>query len=93
MRTFAEMNEHEPTAANIARHRMHYGKREARRDSRIHSIATFFQHFDTRIRGQMMDADDHRMLRADWSFIACRKAGIHSLLCRQMEASAKAETG
>jgi hypothetical protein len=61
---------------------MNHGQRKARCHGGIDSIASLFERFDSSVRRQMMDADDHRVLCADRSFIACRKRGVYGLLRR-----------
>jgi hypothetical protein len=45
---------------------MNDGESEAHGDSRVDGIASGFHDIDTGLRGKLVDADDHGVLRPHW---------------------------
>jgi len=56
-------NQHESTAAQISRRRMHHRQRESRSHRCIDRIAAGLHDLDSRPRGQLVNADHDSMLR------------------------------
>jgi hypothetical protein len=57
--------EHESAAPNVAGLRMHDREREADGDSGVDGIASGFHDVLASLRGKLMDADHHGVLRAN----------------------------
>ena len=65
-------NEHETTAAEIARGRVHHRQGECGRDGSVDSIAAGLHHFHAGAGGQLMDARYHAVIG---------HFGVHATAC------------
>jgi hypothetical protein len=66
---------------------MHHGQREARRHGSINGIPAGLQNLHSGVRSQMMHADHHAMLGADWLFAQIIDSAGRRLLRLSAEAA------